>query len=543
MDKILKKICSLLDSEDVELQCAAARVLGELRPKSADVRLKLGAHLNSPNLTVKNYVLSALEQNPGKETLPYLFPLLREGGKIRDKASTIIATAGPSAVAEAKKLFAQADLDLKGLLVRILGMIGTLEACAFLIDSLPGAGRELRKDICLALRGAIGKMSRDKKRSFSKKINSFLASDRARENADEAASGVILLGYIADSATIGKLLRYTSTDQAMPIRKQALIALSQMDIPAKSNAEIARKIIPLLDEDDYPNIVRNALDLLKRIEIPKGMIKSMKEGLKNKIPAVRSFIISHMGKLVVSPENIGMLIGHLNSGGFQERRAAQDALVKIPEAYPRIIKEMDETKDYEVTMRYISILKAHKDRLSPRDKSHLLARMDKLRASGDDRYSIYATALKAVDQEFLVEKLLSRAKRLKGARKFTEAEKIIRTLVRHSSATAATKYELIAVCLRNSSKDLSPLRRKDDEGLKLIAELLKQGKFPLLKRLKTDKALRPEELYYVGFHFSEKLFDQRKFGIALLKHLVNKSSQSKVGRAAKEKLKLAGIKA
>ena len=65
MDRMLKQICALLDSKDVELQCAAARVLGELKPRNGEIRRSLAGHLSNPNLTVKNYILSTLEHIPG----------------------------------------------------------------------------------------------------------------------------------------------------------------------------------------------------------------------------------------------------------------------------------------------------------------------------------------------------------------------------------------------------------------------------------------------------------------------------------------------
>ncbi len=58
--------------------------------------------------------------------------------------------------------------------------------------------------------------------------------------------------------------------------------------------------------------------------------------------------------------------------------------------------------------------------------------------------------------------------------------------------------------------------------------------------MKAEKALGPEELYHVGFHFAEKLFAQREFGVALLRHLASRSPRSKAGTAARRKLEIVG---
>jgi len=540
MDKLLKDICKLLDSEDVELQCSAARVLGELSPKSGQVLLALASHLATPNLIVKNYILSALAQIPGAEALPYLFPLLREGGKVQEKASRIIAATGSAAVAEAKKLFPDADPELKKLLVRILGVIGTTDACRFLIDCIAGNGLDLSKSICLALREAMGRMSRQDKKEMLKKINALLASSRVKADVEKTASGVILIGHLADPSTVETLIRYAESDHPIPVREQALIALSHTEFPPALKGEVARAIIPMLNEDNYPNIVRHALAVLQRLEISKKLSESVAGMLTSKHPSVRSFVLSHMGA-VASRENIECLLEHLNVGDFQERRAAQEALASIPKAYPHIIRALDSAKDYEAGMRLVSILRAQGAHLSAVDKRHLFEKMEKLREAGNERHSLYAGALNVAAPAFLTERISARVKRLKSSRKFGEAEELLRILLRHSLLTDDLKFELAVMRFRNNPPDLSSLRRKDDEGLNLIAELVGRESFPLLKRLKTEKAFRPDDLYTIGFHFAEKLFKQRDLGVDLLTHLVKKSPRGKVGVAARQKLALVGV--
>ncbi|MCX6339947.1 MAG: hypothetical protein NTX71_08515 [Candidatus Aureabacteria bacterium] len=542
MDRLLKQICALLDSEDVELQCAAARVLGELRPRNGEIRRNLARHLSTPNLTVKNYILSTLERIPGPEALPYLFPLLREGGKVQERASGIIASTGSSAVAEAKRLFAKADPELKKLLVRILGTIGTEDACRFLVDCIAGDGPELSKGICLALREAIDKMARHERKPLRKKIDVFLASPKAGASPEKMAAGVILLGYIGDPSTVSRVLRYALHDQPAPVREQALIALSRMEIPPKGNAALAREIIPMLEGSDYSNIVRNVLTVLQRLEIPRNLVPLLEERLRSPHPAVRSFILSRMSKND-SRDNVKRLLEHLNSSDFEERRAAQEALAGLPRAYPYIIKELEVAKDYEAGMRLVSILRAQKDQVGQGEARRLFDRMEKLWASGDERYSLYAAALKVINPVFLVERVLDRVKRLKGTKKFKDAEGLLRLMSHHSLLTNELKYELAVVGLCSSPPDLSPLRRKDDEALRLIADLMRDADFPLVKRLKAERALGPPELYHIGFHFAEKLFEQREFGIGLLKYLVKKSPRGRIGIAARQKLKLVGVNA
>lgn len=305
---------------------------------------------------------------------------------------------------------------------------------------------------------------------------------------------------------------------------------------------LAKAVIPMLGEDNYSAIVRNALTILQRLEIPKSLLPLLEERLNSAHPAVRSFILSKIGKND-SRETIQRLIAHLNSNDFEERRAAQEALAGIPRAYPHIIKELEAANDYEAGMRLVSILRAQRDQLGKGDVRSLYERLEKLWAAGDDRLAVYAAALKVINPDYFVERVLDRVKRLKGAKKLKEAESLLRLMFHHSLLTDDLKYEFVVVRIRSTPPDLSPIRRKDDEALRFIVELMKRADFQLLKRLKADKGLGHPELYHIGFHFSEKLFEQREFGIGLLKHLVKKSPRGKIGIAAKQKLKLVGVNA
>ncbi len=55
-----------------------------------------------------------------------------------------------------------------------------------------------------------------------------------------------------------------------------------------------------------------------------------------------------------------------------------------------------------------------------------------------------------------------------------------------------------------------------------------------LKRLLKEKALTPQDRYFIGFHFAEKSFDLREFGLKLLKTL--SKSKNKLGRQARQKV-------
>ncbi len=539
MDAVTRKLCALLDRDDVELQCSAARVLGELGAASGEVRACLAKRLPTRNLTLKHYLLSALERIPGREALPYLFPVLKEGGKVQERAAGIIVSCGAAAVSAGKALFASADEDLKMQIVRILGTIGTAEGCRFLVGCIPDAGAELRRAICLALREALGRLSTGDRRSLIGRIDALLASPRAKASGEIAAAGIMLLGCAADASGIGRLLRAAAPGQPPPVREQALIALGRVAIPAARAREVVAALLPALKDADYANVGRHALAVFQRIGLPGAAAARLDEQLRGAHPAVRGFVLSRMSA-DGSEENIRRLLAYLASGGFDERRAAQEALAKIPGAAPQILKGLDSAKEYEAGMRLVSILRSLGAKAAPREKARLFDRMEKLRAAGDEMAAVYAAALTVLDPAFLSAKALDVARRLKRAGAFADAESFFGLLARHAQLTDELKFEKAVVKLRRGLPDLASARRDEDESLRLIAELARSPGFPLLKRLKAEKSLGPEELHLLGFHFLEKLFAQRELGVALLTHIAKKSTRSRIGIAARRKLELVG---
>ena len=53
--------------------------------------------------------------------------------------------------------------------------------------------------------------------------------------------------------------------------------------------------------------------------------------------------------------------------------------------------------------------------------------------------------------------------------------------------------------------------------------------------------LEPEDLYYLGFHFAEQVGQQKQFGGKVLHLLMKRSPRAKLAKAAKTKLRGAGL--
>jgi len=70
--------------------------------------------------------------------------------------------------------------------------------------------------------------------------------------------------------------------------------------------------------------------------------------------------------------------------------------------------------------------------------------------------------------------------------------------------------------------------------------LFRNSAYPVFDALKKDKTLAPEDLFSLAFNLVERAGQERGLGVDLLAHIAEKFPRNKVGKNAKNKLKLAG---
>jgi hypothetical protein len=84
--------------------------------------------------------------------------------------------------------------------------------------------------------------------------------------------------------------------------------------------------------------------------------------------------------------------------------------------------------------------------------------------------------------------------------------------------------------------------RTADPGLQQFARLIHSHEIDPAERLTKAKWLEAEDLFYLGFHFTEGSRPDRDFGAAALRLLLKRSPRSKLAKDARSKLRSAGIK-
>ena len=82
-----------------------------------------------------------------------------------------------------------------------------------------------------------------------------------------------------------------------------------------------------------------------------------------------------------------------------------------------------------------------------------------------------------------------------------------------------------------------------DSPLDLFKQLAREATFPFVQRIRKERNhLDSEDLYWVGFHLAEGAGEEKSLGAELLRMVAEKEGKSKLGRNARNKLRLEGLK-
>ena len=76
----------------------------------------------------------------------------------------------------------------------------------------------------------------------------------------------------------------------------------------------------------------------------------------------------------------------------------------------------------------------------------------------------------------------------------------------------------------------------------LAVKLARDATFPIMQRIRKEKNhLDSEDLYWLGFHLAEGAGEEKSIGADLLRMVAQKEEKTKLGRNARNKLRLEGL--
>jgi hypothetical protein len=171
----------------------------------------------------------------------------------------------------------------------------------------------------------------------------------------------------------------------------------------------------------------------------------------------------------------------------------------------------------------------------------LTALWDKLQRALEERedrlYAAVLHVLQALDAPWLHEQIRARADKLRKSKRFAESARWLTLLKDTAAWDDEARYAFGLATVKAHKRSIESAARRHDGAVDALRSLAASS-FPLAERLRRERVLEPEDLYYIAFHLAEERGENRAAAREILEHLVAKFGRTKVGKAAKNKLQL-----
>jgi hypothetical protein len=536
VDATLKRVVDLIGEADVETRCAALLVLSHLGAADASVVRAVGEALGGKNAVVRDFAIGYLERVRPRAGLPYLLPLLdSEEEALRNRAVTLLAHHGAGAVAAVKKLLGDAPRRRLNAIIDLCARVRSSGAFDLLFGLMAGEDFDANRAACDAVVSAIPTLDARARADLFARAEALAAGADARRAALIAAAK--LFGALADPKARKRLFSLLDKEQPQPVRTHALGALQHCLRAQKLSAAEIDQLLPLLDEDDELGVLRPTIHLLEEQALDRSYLPQLNRLAESPQPVVKRFAVQKLAGFE-SGGVIKTLIGYLTDASYARRDQATASLKKMPAARGALMKELLACEDERQAWALADILLVHERDWKRNVLEALWEKLAGALESRDDRlYTAYFHFLQGLAPDFLITNIRKRAERLRQGKNFAGVAKWLGLLKDSAGLDAEARYLLAVAELKSHPHALSGMPRRHDLALELFGGLA-ASTFPLAERLRKERVLDPEELFYVGFHLAEGDPEGRAVARELLQRLAGKYGRSKAGKAARNKLRL-----
>lgn len=538
MDKVLSQVLALVEQGTVEQRCAALLVLGALKLHNAETTKIVGSVLQHANPMLKDYALRYFEDVQPKGGVPLFIKLLDDPSReTQDRAVRLLSQAGQAAVDQILKSAAGASRASLVNAARVLCAARSQAAWKGLLGMLAAGTDEFNKLICDLMTPSIREMESEVRDILYEEVETFAKNLDAKQQRPAAISAIRLLGQLGQPQSRRWLFKFVGPENHHSLRSHALVALLHCLRKEDLRKDEHAKLFSLLEEVEFSEITRLALELLDAHDLPGDSRTLLSRLLESPHPDVQKFALRKMGD-VSSPAAVRTLIEQLGDPDYRRREVAARSLRKIPEARTALIKELVACADASKAWSIAELLPSFEGKWRQDTREALWKRLQASITAEDRIQKALLHVLKQADEEFSYEQLAAHGLRHLKAKKYKEAAAFLAPLKEFAVIKPENKFHLALAQLKLHSHTVASHRQHP--AVELITELYRNSSYPLFDALKKERSLAPEDLFALGFSLAERTGEERNLGQELLEHIASKFPRNKIGKSAKNKLKLLG---
>jgi HEAT repeat protein len=536
MDKVLNQIIELAEKGNVEQRCASLLVMGALKLQNLEIAKIVGAMLDHANPVLKDYALRYFEQARPKSGIPLFLKLLDDSDRdIQERAVRLLTQPGAAAVEPLVKNSAGASRVWQINAARILCAVHESSARQALLQMLQAGSDDFNKSICDLMTPAIREMDSKEQALFYDEIEAYAKKLDEKQQRPAVVSVIRLLGQLGRADARRWLFRFVGPEHHAALRSHALVALLRCLREQDLRKDEYAKLFPLLEEAEMTEVTRLALELLDKHELPDDSRSLLSRLLESRHPDVQKFALRKMADFG-TPGTVRTLIEQLGDTDYHRRDVAASSLRKVPEARSALIKELLACEEPSKAWSIAELLVSSEGKWRQDILEAFWKRLQAAISAEDRIQTAFLHVMKKADAEQTYDQLASHGAHLIKAKKYKEGLAFLNPLKEFPGFKPEHKFQIALAQLKLHSHSVASHRQHP--VLDLFTDLYRNSAFPLYEALKKERSLAPEEFFALGFSLVERSGQERNLGKDLLDHVAAKSPRTKIGRSAKNKLKL-----
>ena len=538
MDNTLQDILALVEKGNIEQRCAALLVLGALKISNAATAKVVGAMLDGANPVLKDYALRYFEEVQPKNNTAQLLKMLDDGDKeMQERAVRSLTGAGqavvPLLIQQSKE--ASRTWQLNG--ARVLATVRGKAALKGLLQMLSAGTDETNKVICDLLTPALREMESKELDGFYDEVEAFAAKLDVKQQRPAAVSTMRLLGQLGRPQARRWLFKFIGAEHHPAVRAHALVGLLRCLREQELRKDEYAKLLPILEEAEYSEVTRLVIDLLDAHDLPEDSRSLLAKLMQSPHSDLQKFALRKMGD-VATPASIRTLVEELGDPDYRKRDVAASSLRRIPEARNVLLKDLAACQDPSKAWSIAELLPSFDGKWRQDTLDGLWKRLQQAIAGEERIQTAFLHVLKSADVALVYDRLAEQGVKLLKTKKYKEALGFLTPLKDFSEFKAEHRYALALAQLKLHAHTLATNRQHP--AVELLTGLYRGSAYPVFETLRKEKSLAPEDLFSLGFSLVERAGQERGLGIDLLEHVAEKFPRNKIGKNAKNKLKLIG---
>jgi HEAT repeat protein len=535
-DKLLDVVVSLLDHPRGERRSAAAIVLAEYAPKNEVVIERLREAVRRPDdASLRRHAADAIGAIAPKSIVTDLQHLLKDPDRnVRDTASRVLASGKTVKASEIAKMLDGNDEKERLAAIVVLGAMGGREARQRLLSQLAGGSMKVHGAVIDALRPSLTTADGAEAQAAIEDIRAVTDLDVLVTDPDFALAIVQILSNISDEASCSLLMTVAGSQASPEVRASAIEAIKRVVKTKKPDPNVFKFLIEMVEDKTQPAEIHGAaIEALLGFEVPLTLEPRVRGLLTSESASIRRFAIRALGQLDTSPAAKG-LAKVVESGDPADREAALEVARLTMNGRAELARLLGRTKEEARARQIAASLRGKGEELEASTRQLLENLVVEV---PPETAEIIIELLKGVGGQSaskVQDSLLEKAMKLKKKAQWQDAITIFKSIGHGQSADPEARFQL-GVCELKVSKKTIVRGPSNDPCVQTFAALQRVRDFPVLERLKAEKSIEPDEMYYLGFTLAEGNATEQALGGEILSVLAEDEA-SKLGKMARNKL-------